>query len=573
VSLELEIKDWCDILDSVHTGVVAIDRRGTIIFINTTASLLVGFPVDQALGKRVDEVIPNTRLVEVMESGRSEHAQRMVVNGHTVFSNRTPIKRGDEIVGAIGMFQDAPRLEELSRQLDSVREANEELDALIESLDDGIVVADKHGIILRVNNAYKNMVGITAKEYVGKHVTDLVKEGYIKRSVSDLVLDRRSPVTIVDVRNGKELLLSGSPVFDKKGEVLRVVTAIRDVTELNVLKERLAKSERVRNHYYNQLEHLRRQLPFCNIITHNPVMKKILDQACHVAQVDSTVLVLGESGVGKDLIARLIHRTSKRSRQPFIRINCGATPAELLESEFFGYEPGSFTGALKDGKPGLFELAQGGTLFLDEVGELTPDLQVKVLRAVQEKEITRIGGRKPIKLDVRIISATNRDLETMVKNKSFRADFFYRLNVVPLKIPPLRERKEDILPLIAEFMAAVNRRYGYQKWIHPGAMQYFLNHNWPGNVRELENTIERAVVTCQEDCITAEVFSGLEPNVAIRCENESSSFRRKVESEERQMLSEAYSKARTTRKVAEMLGISQSCVVRKMKKYGIGTYE
>lgn len=566
---EPEINDWREILDFTPNGIVAINREGRIILFNKAAAQIIGFSQEQVLGKRVDDVVPNTKLLEIMETGRVEHNQRMVVNNHVIFSSRSPIKRGEEIVGAVGIFQDISELEELSHQLDTVKEINKELEAVIESVDDGIVVADKQGFILRVNNAYQNITGITAEEYVGKHVHDLVKEGYINRSISDVVIKRQSRVNIVDVRNGKELLLTGNPVFNESGELVRVVTAIRDVTELNNLKEQLAKSEQIRDKYYHELEHLRSQQPFSKIITRNPEMKKKLDQAFYVAQVESTVLILGESGVGKDLLARLIHRASKRARQPFIKINCGAIPASLLESEFFGYEPGAFTGALKEGKPGLFELAHGGTLFLDEVGELPLDLQVKVLRSVQDKEITKLGGKKIISLDVRIISATNRDLEEMVRNKMFRQDLFYRLNVVPILLPPLRERKEDILTLVAEFLGKFNKRYGYQKWIHPDVMQCFLSYDWPGNIRELENIIERLVVTCRDDCITTEALSGFTTSLADRAGKNLSYFKQILENEEKQIISEAYRKAGSTRKAAKMLGISQSCVVKKMKKYGI----
>lgn len=566
---EPEINDWREILDFTPNGIVAINREGRIILFNKAAAQIIGFSQEQVLGKRVDDVVPNTKLLEIMETGRVEHNQRMVVNNHVIFSSRSPIKRGEEIVGAVGIFQDISELEELSHQLDTVKEINKELEAVIESVDDGIVVADKQGFILRVNNAYQNITGITAEEYVGKHVHDLVKEGYINRSISDVVIKRQSRVNIVDVRNGKELLLTGNPVFNESGELVRVVTAIRDVTELHNLKEQFAKSEQIRDKYYHELEHLRSQQPFSKIITRNPEMKKKLDQAFYVAQVESTVLILGESGVGKDLLARLIHRASKRARQPFIKINCGAIPASLLESEFFGYEPGAFTGALKEGKPGLFELAHGGTLFLDEVGELPLDLQVKVLRSVQDKEITKLGGKKIISLDVRIISATNRDLEEMVRNKMFRQDLFYRLNVVPILLPPLRERKEDILTLVAEFLGKFNKRYGYQKWIHPDVMQCFLSYDWPGNIRELENIIERLVVTCRDDCITTEALSGFTTSLADRAGKNLSYFKQILENEEKQIISEAYRKAGSTRKAAKMLGISQSCVVKKMKKYGI----
>ncbi|MDP1992973.1 MAG: sigma 54-interacting transcriptional regulator, partial [Syntrophales bacterium] len=433
---------------------------------------------------------------------------------------------------------------------------------------DGIVVADRNGFILKANHAYQQMTGITAEEFVGKHVRELVKKGYIGRSVTEMVVERNSPVTIVDIRNNKELLLTGNPVYNDKGELVRVVTAIRDVTQLNSLKEQLAETEEIKNRYYLELEHLRSQQPFRKIITNNTEMRQKLDLAFHVAHVDSTVLILGESGVGKELIAQLIHRASKRSKGPFIKINCGAIPTNLLESEFFGYEPGAFTGALKEGKPGLFELAQGGTLFLDEIGEIPLDLQVKILRTLQDKIITRVGGKTNISLDVRIVAATNRDLKKMMQENTFREDLYYRLNVVPMVLPPLRNRKEDILPLINDFLAKYKLQYGYQKWIHPDVMERLLNYDWPGNIRELENTIERLVVTSRGECILPENLAGI-PAAAEPGKQANTSLKSAIESEEKLIISEAYKKFKSTRKAAAVLGISQSSLVKKLNRYSI----
>lgn len=566
-----EFKDnyWDEILDSMHNGVIVVNRAGLIVVLNKAAAEMINYPKEKAMGIRIDIAMPNTQLLNVMETGQVEYNQRMELDNHVIISNRGPIKKGELIIGAVAVFQDISDFEALSHQLDTVKTINKELDAIIESLDDGIVVSNNKGFILRANLAYQKMTGITSQEYVGKHVRELVEAGYIRRSVTEMVVERNSKVTIVDIRNNKELLLSGNPVYNDEGELVRVVTAIRDVTQLNSLKEQLAETEEIKNRYYQELEHLRSQQPFRKIITNNPEMRQKLDLACHVAHVDSTVLILGESGVGKELIAQLIHRASKRSQQPFIKINCGAIPANLLESEFFGYEPGSFTGALKEGKPGLFELAQGGTLFLDEVGEIPLDLQVKILRVLQDREITKVGGKKGIKLDVRIVAATNRDLHKMVEEKSFREDLYYRLNVVPIILPPLRNRKEDILPLVGEFLAKFNQRYGYQKWVHPDVMDRLLNYDWPGNIRELENTIERLVVTSREECIILENLSGIPATASYPSDQPLSSLKRVLESEEKRLILEAYRRLRSTRKAALVLGISQSSLVKKINKYNI----
>jgi len=566
---QLSTSEWLNIVDFSRNGFVAVDSQGCITSLNETAARIIGTDIARAVGSRVDELVPNTGLLEVMNSGRDEMNQSMTINGHIVFSNRMAVRRGDQIVGAISVFQDASELEELSKELEGVKAVNQQLDGIFESVADGLVLADEKAVILRVNKAYKSLVGILDEEYVGKHVNALVEEGYIRRSVSDIVIKRRASYTIVDVRNGKELLLTGNPVFNDRGDIIRVVTVIRDITELSGLKQRLAESEAARNAYYEELKTLHAQLSYKRIIANGPALKQRVELALHVAQVDSSVLILGESGVGKDLFARLIHRASKRALKPFIDINCGAIPGNLLESELFGYEAGAFTGALRQGKAGLFELAQGGTLFLDEVGDLPLDLQVKVLKAIQNKQITRVGGTKTIDLDVRILAATNRELEQMVREKTFREDLFYRLNVVPITLPPLRERREDIIPLVTEFLLKFNSRYGYQKWIHQDVMNCLVGYDWPGNVRELENTIERLVVTCRDDCINLDSLRGFSQNFVLSSCERLSSLKESRDQEERQLILDAYRQAGSTRKAAEILGISQSSVVKKMKKYDI----
>jgi len=569
--MNLDTKDWHwqEIFESIHNGVIAINRNKEVIVFNRAASLVLNIPQAQVIGAQIDRVISNTKLVQVMKNGIEEHNQRMEINGIEIISNRSPIRRGNEIIGAVAIFQDISKLVVLYHQLNTFKKINKSLDAVIESLDDGIVVADAQGIIVRANDAYQHMTGIIAKEFVGKHVRDLLKQGYMNKSVTEMVLERRSKVNVMDVRNGKDLLMSGNPVFNDSGSITYVVTAVRDVSQLNELEGKLAESEHIRDKYFHELEQLRSKQSFQKIITKDPEMQKKLEMSYHVANVDSNVLILGETGVGKELIAQLVHRASKRAKQPFIKINCGAIPPNLLESEFFGYESGAFTGALKEGKPGLFELAQGGTIFLDEVGELSLDLQVKVLRAIQDKEITRIGGKKPILLDVRIVAATNRDLEGMVKEKEFREDLYYRLNVVPIFIPPLRDRKADILSLVAEFLGKFNLKYGYQKWIHPDVMDVFLEHDWPGNIRELENTIERLVVTQREDCIGINALAETSLRTLKPSIGDITSLEACLASEERRLIAEAYRTTRSTRKAAAILKISQSSMVNKMKKYKI----
>ncbi len=260
--LDLQTHDWLNLLDVSQNGFVAINIEGEVVFLNRTAQRIIGVEEEDAMGRRINELIPNTGLLEVMKNERDETNQKMDINGHVVFANRSVIKRGDTVVGAVGMFQDISGLESLSKELESVRALSRELDCIFESVDDGLVLTDEKGVVLRVNKAYEMMAGITNEEYRGKHVHELIREGYIGRSVSDIVIERKSRHSIIDIRNGKELLLTGNPVFDENGNIMRVVTATRDLTELSGLKDRLAKSEAARDQYCEELILLRARTAF-----------------------------------------------------------------------------------------------------------------------------------------------------------------------------------------------------------------------------------------------------------------------------------------------------------------------
>jgi PAS domain S-box-containing protein len=561
--------DWQEILDAIYNGVIAINNEGKLILFNKAAMEMLKVPDTLILGEPIEKILPNTRLTEVLKTGKPEFNQRMQINDRTVLTNRSLITKGQKVVGAVAIFQDISGIESLSKQLESAQEANRELDAMVESLAEGIVVTDGNGIVLRINEAYKRLAGISSEEYTGKHVRTLVDEGYIRGSTSDVAIERKTSFTNIDIRNNKEVLLTSTPIIDDDGRVVKVITVVRDLEDLNSLRKRINNDELIRTQYFEELEQLRRHQSYRAIITKNPIMRERVETALRLSRVDSNVLILGETGVGKELLAQMIHRASKRSRFPFVRVNCAAVPPPLFESELFGYEGGAFTGAAREGRKGLFELAEGGTLFLDEVGELPLSMQPKILRAIQDREIVRVGGKKPIQLNVRILAATNRNLENMVKENQVREDLYYRLNVIPIMLPPLRERPEDIQPLVEAFLERFNQQFGHQKWIHPDVIKKLKNYNWPGNTRELQNLIERLVVSTREDQITAESLQRCFPLKENTKGEKQSCLKAMLENEERRMLEEAWQIAGSTRKVSAMLGISQSAVVKKLNKYGI----
>ncbi|MBS3983145.1 MAG: sigma 54-interacting transcriptional regulator, partial [Dethiobacter sp.] len=478
------------------------------------------------------------------------------------------------LVGAIGVFQDISELEKVAQALKEEKILAQELQDIIESSYDGIWITDGEGYTLHVNSAYERISGLKKEELLGRHMQELVDKGYFSDSVTLHVLKNKERATIIhEIRKtGKRALITGNPIFNEAGKIVRVVTNVRDITELIQLKQALEDKEKLAARYQNELVQLRSQRVQEEYVVESQQMRHIYDLATWVSQVDSTVLILGESGVGKEVVAQLIVRSSDRRDEPYIKVNCGAIPDNLLESELFGYEKGSFTGADKKGKPGMFELAHKGTILLDEVSEIPLNLQVKLLRVIQEQEVMRVGSTKPMKLDVRIIAATNRDLEERVRLGEFREDLFYRLNVIPIIVPPLRERKEDIPPLIEHFLRKFNAKYRLNKEIPHAVIDRLVTYHWPGNVRELQNIVERLVVLSREDEVGLEALP-LQLNAA--CEevrqlhadvSEEMPLKEALFELEKKLVLRALQKYGTTRKAADALGVDQSTVVRKVQR-------
>ncbi|UJX39475.1 sigma 54-interacting transcriptional regulator [Desulfovibrio sp. JY] len=459
-------------------------------------------------------------------------------------------------------------------KLRSLRDLSRELRSIIDSSFDGIFITDGEGVTLQINRAYERITGIRAAEVVGRSMRDLVREGFYDQSVTLLVLESlRSETIIQKVKRGKTIVVTGNPILDEKGKLWRVVTNVRDVTELQRLQEELEKISALHDRYRMELDSLRKSIgQGGRIVVRSKRMRDVYEQALRLAQVDSTVLILGESGVGKEVVASIIHEHSPRKDRPFVKISCAAIPEALLESELFGYVHGAFTGACRAGKPGVFELAHQGTLFLDEIGELPLGLQAKLLRVLQERMVLRLGEVRPTAVNVRIMAASNRDLETLMRQGLFRSDLYYRLSVVPLVVPPLRERREAIFDFIYRFLGSFNRKYGLSRQIDPEACDYLAACSWPGNVRQLENTMERLVVLCQGDVITrgaatralAAARGGGEVETT-----EETGLRGILETAEREAIRQALATHGSTRKAARALGVNQSTIVRKARRYGL----
>ncbi|MCL6478873.1 MAG: sigma 54-interacting transcriptional regulator [Peptococcaceae bacterium] len=567
------------ILDSTHNGILVVNQLGEVTLINEAGERLLGVNREEALGKPVLDLFPTSGLVNVLRTGRPEIGMKIVIKGRTLISNRSPLVYSGLVVGAIAVFQDITELEQISSELQTVQALNRELNAVIEYSFDGIMITDPNGIGVRINKALARLTGLDESYFIGKPIQNLFSGGVFQyESITIKALREGRPVTGIQkvTTTGKEVMVTGVPVFDAGGKITMVLTNVRDISELVMLQEQLRESVMKTTRYQDELNQIMlEKMQHDHVVAKSPGMLKALDLALRVARTDATVLITGESGAGKEVVARIIHNNSSRREQgSFIKINCGAIPETLLESELFGYETGAFTGARKEGKVGLFEVAAKGTLLLDEIGELSPGLQVKLLRVIQEQEIYRVGGTKPIKLDLRIIAATNRNLEELIRQGRFREDLFYRLNVVPIAVPSLRERKSDIIPLALHFLEKYNKKYGTAKRFEPQALSILENYTWPGNVRELENCVERLLVlsdnnTVSGELIKAQLFRDQERKAAPITVNSILPLREAQEIVERELIYRALEEYRTVRSAAKVLGIAHSNVIRKSERYGL----
>jgi PAS domain S-box-containing protein len=462
------------------------------------------------------------------------------------------------------------------RHVDSKQSGQTEIDieALLNSFHGDIVITNGEGVILNISESCEQLYGMSRADFIGKHVEELERMRIFNPSVTKRVLREKTRISMIQVTpTNKRVLVTAVPVYDDFGEIIRVVSYTHDLAEMTEIQHLIGELQQEMKRMHGELQLLRnRELAEEQGIVTGTLMQDVISMVDRVAQHDVTILLTGESGVGKSLYAKHIHNKSRRAKGPFIEVNCGAIPEALFESELFGYEPGSFTGAAKNGKLGLFELSHHGTIFLDEIGELPMSIQVKLLKVIQERKFMRVGGTRLINSDFRLIAATNRNLESMVKEGRFRADLYFRLNVVPIHIPPLRDRKDDIPQLVEHMMKKFNAKYGLNKRVSPQTLKYFMDYSWPGNIRELEHLIERLVVTVrgsviEEGHLPPEFHASDSP---VKMYNSANGTLPELLAQiERQILLEARLAGMSTTEMARKFGISQPTVVRKLKKYGI----
>ena len=440
----------------------------------------------------------------------------------------------------------------------------------------GIWITDSKGKVIMVNEESLNTGGLKREDVIGKTTEELLEMGYIldDSSVLKAILSGKEESIVQRTGEGSMLVATSVPVFHE-GELDIIICTEMDITDVIKLKALLDKQKSIAQKYKSEIMRIKNQLNTDSdeIVSYNLEMIRIKEMAIKIGAMDATVVITGESGTGKEVVANLIQKNSKRADKAFIKVNCAAIPETLFESEFFGYEKGTFTGANVNGKMGIFEMANGGTLFLDEIGELPLAMQSKVLRVLQEKEVRRIGGEENKPVDVRIIAATNRNLKKEMEKGTFRSDLYYRLFVVPINIPPLRQRKEDIAPLTNYFLNKFNAMYEVKKEISSEAIKAMEKYNWYGNVRELRNIIERLVVSGAgntisafqvEMCLKEDNFNNAEP---VK-NGENATLDELIENYEKQIIIQAVEECGTLTAAAQKLNVNKSTISRKLKKYG-----
>jgi len=561
-------------INAMDVGLLAVNTSGMTILANKVVRDNFNIYQGVHLNDALPELWPNVaqRLRE-----RSRNVELSVRGTEKNYLVRvSSIVHDQEQVGAVCVFVESTELEEMAKQSRFFQELTRELDTIIDSSSDGLWICDSDANVIRINPASERINNIKAREVVGHNMHDLVNERIFDRSATLEVIRTGAVVNMLQQRLGRKLITTGTPVFDASGHIMRVVVSERDITEIDNMQRELEEQEAIKDQFRNQiLEMQQEQLMSHQVIARSPCMVKALQQALRVSKVESTVLILGESGVGKGLFADLIHKNSSRADKPLIRINCGAIPESLIESELFGYEKGAFTGAQSGGKPGYFELADGGILFLDEIAELPLPSQVKLLRFLEDSRITRLGDTKGRTVDVRILAATHRNLEEMVTQGKFRLDLYYRLKVIPLFVPAVRERKECILPLINHYVTLFADRNGLKKRISRAALDALLAYVYPGNVRELMNICERIVVMSETELVDVQDLPG---EIVAKTEDpqgipaywpDGMSLQQVLDKTERAILSRSLERYSNQSRIAEVLGVNQSTVARKLKKHGL----
>ncbi|OCA99438.1 sigma 54-interacting transcriptional regulator [Clostridium beijerinckii] len=557
------------IIQNVNEALIVIDKKGIILVINKKAEDMFGISSERNLGKYIGDVLPEIQIPKITKAGKAELSQMIFINGKEIISNRIPIIKDEMVEGSIEIFTDITDQKKMQNKINLDKDYIDALLTVMDAFNEWFVVINEKGIITSISDDYKEFLG--CDNPIGKKVEDIIENTKMGKVLKTGIAD----IGGIQEIKGNKMIAMRVPI-KKDGKVISAVGKVvfKDISDFHALSKKLLDLEKEVEFYKSKIaENKTAKYSVENIIGHSNKIRKVKDLIGKVANTNSNVLINGESGTGKEMIAHSIHNSSKRYLAPFIKINCASIPAELLESELFGYEEGAFTGAKKGGKKGKFELANGGSIFLDEIGDMNINMQAKILRVIQEREIESIGGSGVKSVDVRIITATNKNLEELVKKGEFREDLYYRLNVVKIVSPPLRERKEDIPALANALRIKIAKRLDvYVEGISKDAIECLGNYDWPGNIRELENVIERAI-------------NLLDSNIMIKTEHLSKRFtsakykrysdkneylKTIVEEVEKEVILECLNRNNWNKnKTAQILGISRAGLYKKIEEFNL----
>ena len=565
------ITSSCALLESLFRvnkeGFIIVDKKGYILSMNPAAERMFKLNFFEVRGELIKEVFP-----EITASNQLQIGLKRRVRSLPVIINHVPIIKNEEQIGSSFTLLEISDIEKIAKELEIVKDKQMTIDGVLNASSDGVFVSDISGTLKYVNEKACSLVGMTTEQIIGKSIQSLLQiDRPIKSAKNEL-----PEVEYCDIF-GKKCIVSHAP-FRKDNNDGTEITGIVSTAYLNdnVVTEEIARkwfhlNQKVQHHCDEREKRNGSNSRFDKIITENPEFEKIKREAKFIARSSSTVLLTGESGVGKDMFARGIHEASPRVHRPMIKVNCVSIPETLFESELFGYAPGSFTGALKNGKPGYFERAHRGTIFLDEIGDMPLSIQAKLLQVLQEKEFMRVGGTTKQTVDVRIIAATNRDLREAIDKKVFREDLFYRLNVIEFNLPPLRERAEDIIPLAESFIDKYNKILGSKvTGMNEKAKKALQDYSWPGNIRELENAIERAANYVWEGEIGIDNLPGQIMQSEHKLSPSYSSYRNSMIDFEKEILIDVLKKTNGNRSAAaRMLRLSRSAFYDRLTKYNL----
>ena len=556
------------IFESINNGLIAMDSHGIINIFNRAAEEITGIKAADIIGKKADEWVPNFNLNDLLTSKRENLGLKHKIGKKWVITNKSPIIVDDEVIGGVVVFQDISQIEELSGELHSVKELKEKLNNILETVDDGICMINHDREVTYVNHPFVKMFKKEGTQVLSRKIQDL----FATEKFAETFFTGQGELIITSSDN-RQFIMTARPIIIEQKFRGNVIVA-RELTEIAQLADRIELLSEKARFLQDELAKKEDLNPsFNNIIGKSGALIESLTVASKAARTDAAVLIRGESGTGKELVARAIHRAGARHKKPFVGMNCAAIPSNLLESELFGYEKGAFTGAYKE-KRGKFEIASGGTIFLDEIGDMDKAMQAKLLRVLQEQEIERIGGAHPIKIDVRVIAATNSPLEAMMEEGSFRRDLYYRLNVITVMLPPLRQRKGDIPLLVEYFTEKISRKYDLPRCtMTKTALSALEQYHFPGNVRELENMIEGGMTLSNSDWINLADLPGylcdeigVEPAEKSPRTGDGDNLPTFAEME-RELIARALTKHGSFRQAGLALGLDHKTISAKARKY------